>query len=291
MVLAMVACGSTSATQTASHVGTSSPNPVTMAATQTTIDFGGRSRMYLAYRPAALDPGKQVPLILALHGYTQSATALEGWTRFNELAAGYSFEVVYPQGVKNSWNAGFCCGDARSENLDDVGFFRVLIDHLISTGGIDSKRVFVTGLSNGGLMSYRLACELSDHVTAIASVSGTMVVPLSGCHPQHPVSVLEMHGSADDVVPYDGGDTGFGYFPSSNAVISDWVGNNHCAGKGTTTTSGVVTTEQWSACRGSTIVRLDTIAGGEHTWYGAVPGEPNATQVVWDFFSHLPVRA
>jgi len=281
-VLAIVACGST--------VASSLPIPVTMAARQGTIDVGGRSRTYLVFRPASLGAGKQVPLVLALHGYTQTAPALEGGTRFNELATTDGFEVVYPGGYHNSWNAGFCCGDAQSEKLDDVGFIKVLIDHLISTGGIDSTRVFVTGLSNGGFMSYRLACELSDHVLAIASVSGTMVTPLSGCHPQHPVSVLEMHGTADDIVPYDGSGTGIGYFPSSSAVISDWVENDDCTGKATTSTSGVVTTEVWSACRGGTMVRLDTIAGGTHAWFGAVPSEPNATQVVWEFLSHLPAR-
>lgn len=246
---------------------------------------------YLVFRPASLDAAKQVPLVLALHGYTQSATALEGWTRLNDLATSGGFEVVYPQGYQNSWNAGICCGQAQAEKLDDVGFIKALIDHLISLGGIDPKRVFATGLSNGALMSYRLACELSGSIAGIASVSGTMGVSESSCHPDLPVSVLEMHGTADDLVPYDGGDTGFGYFPASKVVIAEWAGNDHCTGNGTTTSSGVVTTQLWSTCRGGTIVRLDVIAGGAHTWFGSVPGEPNSTQVVWDFFNHLQVRA
>lgn len=257
------------------------------------MDSGGRERHYFAYRPPNLGASAQVPLVLALHGYTQPATGLEGTTRFNDLAYAEGFEVVYPQGVQNSWDAGFCCGDAISEKIDDVAFLKALIDKLIVAGGIDSKRVFVAGLSNGAFMSYRLACQLTDRIAGIASIAGTMVVPLSGCHPATPISVLEMHGDADDIVPYGGGDAGFGgAFPSVATVIGEWVANDHCTGAASTTTTGAVKTDVWSSCSGGTSVRLDTIAGAGHTWFGSGGGgsEPNATQVAWDFFSHVRAR-
>ena len=261
-----------------------------MAAVAATMDSGGRERHYFFYRPANLG-SKQVPLVLALHGYTEPATDLEGTTRLNDLAATAGFEVVYPQGIQNSWNAGICCGDAVSEKIDDVAFLKALIDKLIAGGGIDARRVFVTGLSNGAFMSYRLACELPDRIDAIVSVAGTMAV--TSCRPAKPISVLEMHGDADDVVPYDGGDTGFGPFPSVHAVIARWLANDQCSTAQATTTNGTVRTDLWNMCAGGTIVRLDTIAGAGHTWFGAdgAANEPNATQVAWDFFSHLTARS
>ena len=238
----------------------------------------GVQRTYLVVRPAGVDSAHAIPLVIALHGYTLNATWMESNTGFDEEAAREGFVVVYPQGIKNSWNAGTCCGHNAG---DDVGFIRNLIDRLVAGGEVDPRRVFVTGMSNGAAMAQRVACELADRVTAVASVSGSLLV--ESCVPSRPVSVLEIHGTEDSVIPFRGGFTsGLGAFPSTMSVMETWERVDGCADPAVVTRSGSTTTSSWGACHSGAVVMLAAIAGGKHVWFGP------ATKTSWDFFSRVP---
>jgi len=134
-----------------------------------TVD--GLVRSYTLVRPLVPHPGQLVPLVVAIHGYTVDSTWMEKTTQFDELAKSARFIVVYPQGLNNSWNAGSCCGDNHNA---DVAFIRELLDRLVADDQVNPNRVLVTGMSNGGMMAHRLACDLSDRILAIASVSGAL---------------------------------------------------------------------------------------------------------------------
>lgn len=268
------------------------PSPAPAGPQHASLNLGGLERSYFVVVPP--NRGGPLPLVLALHGYGGSAAGLEGNSRLDEEGIKGGFVVVYPDGVGQSWNAGICCGAALSEKVDDVGFIKQLIDRLEHDYRIDAKRVFVTGLSNGGMMAYRVGCEIPDRVLAIASVSGTMAI--ADCHPLRAISVFEVHGTGDTSIPYAGGVDALGVTgPALESVIADWASRDGCTGKASQTQSGITKTSVWNTCTGGTTVRLDAVVGGHHTWFGSsidpVPGEPSASAVVWDFFSHLDVRS
>jgi polyhydroxybutyrate depolymerase len=272
------ACGGSVATRTP----TQSPSAIQNA----TMTVSGELRSYTVFSPLSLDPKKLVPLVVAIHGYTVDSTEMETSSHFDDQATRGGFIVVYPQGLNNSWNAGSCCG--RNSN-DDVGFIRDLIDRLIKSGHIDRTQVFATGMSNGGAMAQRLACDLADRVTAVASVSGSLLTV--SCNPSRAISVMEMHGTADSLVPYKGGSTpGLGYFPPTMSIMQRWANVDGCAATPAVGQSGIATTYSWSGCRDGTSVVLEAIAGEDHTWFAPenMPGEPDATQVTWNFLSHAP---
>jgi polyhydroxybutyrate depolymerase len=284
LALQMGACGGSVASLTAR------PSPA--VSHEETITVGGEVRHYLVFRPLSLPP-QLVPLVVAIHGYTLSSGWMEAYTHFDDQATKGGFVVVYPEGEVGSWNAGSCCGYAMTQNVDDVGFIRQLVDRMLSTGHVDPKRVFVTGVSNGGVMAHRIACELSDRVSAIASVAGALIA--YSCNPTHPISILELHGTEDRAVPYGGGFVpDFGPFPATLSMMKHWASLNGCAASPTVTQNGTITTSTWGGCRGGVVVVLDAVNGGGHDWFGCdscLSGDPNATAVVWDFFSHLPERA
>ena len=186
--LGLVACGGSAATP--------SPSPVQRGA----ISVDGQLRGYRVFRPPALR-SRPAPLVVLLHGCLPGANGqgAASAVKFDDKATSAGFVAVYPDGIEGCWNAGRCCGTA-----DDVGFIRLLLDRLLRELPIDRSRIFVTGASGGAAMAYRLACELSSRVTAIASVSGGSSLD-TPCRPARPGSVLEMHGSDDSRLPYHGG--------------------------------------------------------------------------------------
>lgn len=170
-----------------------------------TVD--GLTRTYVVHVPLNLDPKKPAPVVLALHGATMTGPLMAWFSGLNAKADTAGFIAVYPNGTGRRssyfWNAGNCCGEAAQNNADDVAFIRAAIDDLATTYRIDTRRVFATGMSNGAMMAYRLASELSDRIAAIAPVAGTMAC--NDCHTTRPVPVLHIHGTEDEYGPLGGG--------------------------------------------------------------------------------------
>jgi polyhydroxybutyrate depolymerase len=262
-------------------------SPTPSGAQRETLNVGGQERNYYVLRPTSRKG--RLPLVMALHGYTQSAQGLETKTKLDSDAVEAGFILVYPEGINRSWNAGNCCGDAQSQNLDDVAFIKQVIDRLVNTGQVDPMGVFATGISNGGEMDYRLACELSDRVVAIASVAGDHGVAV--CNPTRPVSVLEIHGTADTVVPIEGTYLGSRSVAPALSTMKRWAQIDGCTVGPTVTESGIIKTTSWSGCRDGTAVKLAAVNGAEHTfWLNPIPGQPEVNKFIWDFFSHVPAR-
>ena len=190
----------------------------------TTAD--GRVR---SYRVSDLSNGEPAPLLFVLHGFGGNAQAMSSFTNIENSLDEYDLDavVVYPsgtgaeQGLPQSWNAGTCCPFATFELVDDVAFFDELIASLISQYDIDTDRVWVVGHSNGGMMAYRLACELSTRVTAIGVAAGALVIDT--CAPVRPVSALHVHGELDTVVPLTGGNSLGIVFPSTQLSVETFA--------------------------------------------------------------------
>ena len=232
--------------------------------------FGGLNRTYAVYLPASFQPDETLPLVVALHGLTQNGASMMSFSGFNAIADTGNFVVVYPDGISNAWNVGFSGGSTA----DDVGFLVALVDSLHQQYNIDNNRVYATGFSNGGFMSYKLACEVPATFAAIASVSGTMTeASLANCHPAMAMPVLHIHGTSDFVVSYTGN---YGNV-SADAVLAVWTGFNNCPSipvvedlPDLVSDGSTVERYTWAPCDdGSEVVLLKVLNGG-HTWPGSV---------------------
>ncbi|MGB2623960.1 MAG: PHB depolymerase family esterase [Candidatus Acidiferrum sp.] len=264
-----------------------------------TMRFDGRTRRYILHIPLNHDSAKQVPLVMVLHGATQSPESAERMSRMSELADKNDFIAVYPSGTGRdaaarvpTWNAGACCAYAMQNNVDDVGFLRTLIDQLERDDNIDPKRVYVTGISNGAMLSYRLACELSGKIAAIAPVEGAQDVE---CIPTDRVSLIVFHGTADHLVPFNGGSTPFqmGSERKDNSVagaISFWVKKDGCSPTPEHAESAEVHTDFYFGCQDGSAVALYAIQGGHHMWPGLrISGNHvPASEIMWQFFAAHP---
>jgi polyhydroxybutyrate depolymerase len=260
-----------------------------------TLEFGGRTRTYLVHPPKGYE-GK-LPLVLVLHGAIQGATNVERMSGMSAKADKENFLAVYPNGTSGSglaptWNAGACCGYAQMNKVDDTGFLRALIDRLEHDYPIDPKRVFATGISNGGMMSYRLACEMADRIAAIAPVEGAQDVE---CRPSGPVSILIFHGTADFLVPYNGGTTPFQLGPKRSdssvpSTVSFWVKQDGCTTTPERKETNQLRIDTYSGCKESAGVTLYTIFGGRHMWPGTTLSRNSipATDIMWSFFAAHP---
>jgi polyhydroxybutyrate depolymerase len=268
--------------------------PVAAGTTQVrTMQSGGLTRTYRVYRPTGLTG--RVPVVMMLHGgfgTGQQAQRAYGW---DQKADAGRFLVVYPDGVSNTWNAGTCCGAAMRGNVNDVAFLGALLNRVVASDGGDASRLYVTGMSNGAMMAYRLACELPGKLAAIGPVAGTMTV---GCETGAPTSVLHIHGLDDRNVRYEGGvGEGFAHDvrPSVPATVARWRQIDQC-GPATISSDGPVHTDT-ADCLAGTTVRLITIDGAGHQWPGSrsrlasdlIADPPSdaldATAVLWAFFS------
>jgi len=271
-----------------------------------TLTIGGLQRSYILHLPVPFDDSHPLPLVFDFHGGLGNAESQLRTSGFNALADEKTFIVVYPNGSGLlgdkllTWNGGTCCGYADKHDIDDVGFIRALLADIESSYKVDPKRIYATGLSNGGIFSYRLACDASDIFAAIGPVSGTMNV--SPCEPIEPVSVIHFHGTADEHVPYNGG---FGDksltdvpFTSVTDSINFWLKFDRCAVIPETEKFSDIQHDVYSKCANGTAVELYTILDGKHAWPGssgpAWPGgdQPtqsiSATEIMWDFFTAHP---
>lgn len=264
-----------------------------------TLTFGGVSRTVDVHVPKNYDPKKPSALVLDFHCYGGDEKQEQGLTHINEKADAAGFVSVHARGTGGllSWNAGACCGDAKTTGVDDVGFVRAMLDVLDATLCLDPKRIFATGFSNGGFLSYRLACELADRVAAVAPVAS--VLGITSCAPKRPVPVMHFHGTSDPLVPW-GGDPSLGY-PSVLDTHAGWAKRNGC---GSTTKEiyrkGDTHCDTYDGCPAGVAVTLCTVDGGGHTWPGGFaalgPGngkmttDISATDAMWDFFVTHPMR-
>ena len=172
-----------------------------------TLTVGGLNRTYVVHVPKGHDPKTPMPVVLALHGATMNGPMMAWFSGLNRKADEAGFIAVYPNGTGSfssfTWNGGNCCGSAMQNNVDDVAFIDALLDDLIASYHVDTRRIYATGMSNGAIMAYRLAAELSDRIAAIAPVSGAVGTEIS--QSKRPVSVLHFHGTMDEYIPFQGG--------------------------------------------------------------------------------------
>jgi len=272
------------------------------------LSVGGRERTYLLHLPPVYDGRHLLPLVIVLHGGGGNAPGAVRMTGFSPKADKEGFVVVYPNGSGRlktrllTWNSGNCCGYALDNEVDDVGFIRALIEELVKTRSIDPTRVYATGMSNGGMMTYRLGCELADKLAAIAPVAGALNV--ENCAPANPVSVIIFHGTADEHVLYGGGepirkvDIHRRVDKSVSYAVSFWVKQDGCAATPQRSEKGNIRTEIYSGGKGGTEVAVYTVNGGGHAWPGGeaylLGAEPtkeiSATDLIWDFFVRHPKK-
>jgi polyhydroxybutyrate depolymerase len=276
-----------------------------------TLTVGGRARSYLLYAPDNLQKSRPVPLVMVFHGGGGNAQGIARTTNMHQLAARYGFIAVYPNGTgaegnrRLSWNAGSTPpqGYAENQNVDDIGFVKAILRQLQQSYPIDSKRVYATGLSKGGMFAYRLACDLSDQIAAIAPVAGSLTY--AQCRPARPVAVLHIHGGNDQNVPLEGGrgvaSAQMANYPSALQGLDQWRRRNECA---TATAQTTVTADtnrfSYEGCKSGGEVTYYIVRGGGHGWPGSTPkprqqqrgiyisNQLKASEEIWKFFAAHP---
>lgn len=256
-----------------------------------TLTHNWKERTYILYIPSSYNSANPTPLVFNFHGLGSNATEQMGYGDFRLIADTAGFIIVHPQGLKNSdnlnyFNAGF------DNDVDDIGFTHSIINSLLSEYNIDRERIYSTGMSNGGYMSYYLSRH-SDHFAAVASVTGAMIINWNGT-PKYPTPILSIHGTNDLIVPYDGNYHSL----SVDDAINYWVDYNNCnttpirtdlpntnTGDGSTVTKYVFT-----ECDSNASVELYKITGAGHTWPGSYTGlsqtnyDIDGAEVIWEFF-------
>ena len=266
------------------------------------ITHDGIERDYILYVPEIYDGSTAVPLVLNFHGFGSSASQQMFYGDFRDIADTEGFLLVHPEGTtligNQFWNVGF---PGLSSTIDDVGFTEALIDELATLYTIDLDRVYATGMSNGGFMSFLLACQLSEKIAAVASVTGSMTQDtFDDCNAQLPTPVLQIHGTEDDVVLYNENNLSL---PIPD-VISYWVDHNNCETTPTTTTLPDVDVSDGSTIEHSVYEDGDNgittehmkVIGGGHTWPGSVLNtagtnqDIDASMEIWLFFSRYDIN-
>lgn len=272
------------------------------------FEHNGVTRMYRLHVPIKYNPQNSMPLLLALHGGggDMSYQANDKYYKLISKSEEAGFIVAFPNGYSHfksgkfaTWNAGKCCGDARDKQVDDVGFIKELVSRVVSQLNVDKNKIFTTGMSNGAMMSYRLACEMSDTFKGIAAVAGTDNT--INCSPKNPISILHIHAKNDDHVLFNGGSgkgvkdkTKITEYSSVPNTVLKWVDFNGC----NKTPKRVLETEGaycdlYAPCKNNTKVKLCVTETGAHSWPGGekVRGSESnskaisANDIMWDFFN------
>lgn len=290
------------------------------------LDHDGVLRHAYSHLPPGEPPAEGWPLVVALHGGGSTPLGMMHFSEILRASDAYGFVVVLPAGTGPSaefltWNAGRCCGHAARRQVDDMGFLRRLLDDALTRWTIDPRRVYATGISNGGMMAYRLAADLRDRIAAIASVAGALV-----CDPPplaRPIPLIHFHGTEDEFVPYAGGRGARSLrrvdFPSVAESLSRW--RSACglagfdaseilySGKEATAHDGwvpqsdrqiVVERHVHARHAASDVIVEIKIDGGGHTWPGVAPPLPfmgptvmsvSANRLIWEFFEQFRLPA
>jgi polyhydroxybutyrate depolymerase len=275
------------------------------------LAVGGLQRSAIVHVPPLYDRAVPMPVMLAFHGGGANAENMVRFSGLNEKADEAGFIAVYPNGTGRlsrmlTFNGGNCCGQAAANGVDDVEFTRRLLDDVANACTIDPKRVFATGMSNGGIMAYRLASELSDRIAAIAPVGGPMGT--KACRPGRPVSVIHFHGTDDAFAPFQGGRgrglSGTSFFSVDHSIAA-WVEADGCAPTpvtirlpDTTDDGTTVTRTTYGQGKDGAEVVLIVIEGGGHTWpgresrlasLGKSTRDISANDLMWAFFQRHPL--
>ncbi len=255
----------------------------------------GVYRNYTVHLPTGYSSSGAYPLVLNLHGYTSNASQEELYTQMDVSANAHGYIVVYPNGISNYWNA-FGTG------ANDVKFLTELIDTISAHYTVNTKRVYSCGISNGGYMSYTLACNIADRLAAIASVSGTMSTnTYSTCNPARKIPIMHIHGTSDPIVPYA---TGAANSIGVEQTLAFWRDTDVCRNisdttdlpNTNTTDSSTVQLIRYQQCVNSNEVRFYKIINGGHTWpggavniptYGNTNRDISATDEIWAFFDRF----
>jgi polyhydroxybutyrate depolymerase len=277
------------------------------------LEIGALHRSYVVHVPPHYDPKIPIPVVLALHGAETNGRMMASYSGLTKKADEASFAVAYPNGTGAdgfllTWNSGGSRRTGETSTADDVDYLRKVLDDLRTCLAVDAKRVYATGMSNGGMMCYRLASELSDRIAAIAPVAGTIAI--DNYRPKRPVPVIHFHGTADRLVPFSGPQNdsptkvfGFKSVPDTMRIL---VQCNACVSDPQTTElpdkahDGTrVTRKVYAAKEGGAEVVLYTIDGGGHTWPGHQPPirflgksteQISANDLIWEFFQKHPMK-
>ena len=254
----------------------------------------GEARKYLLHIPEGYDPAVPTPLVISIHGFAEWPAHQMNLSHWNDLADQENFIVVYPRGSSFPlrWRT-----EGIGESMLDVQFISDLIDQLQEEYNIDPQRIYANGLSNGGGMSFQLACKLPDRIAAFGGVAGAYRVSWENCQTEHPVPAIIFHGNADPIVPFEGGPSGSFDVPFPS--ITEWVGQmaakNGCdLTPESIPTDGEVTGFRYTDCDQNANIEYYIIAGGGHSWPGGEPlpewivgqtsDDINATRTMWTFF-------
>jgi polyhydroxybutyrate depolymerase len=262
--------------------------------TDATLRYAGLRRMYLLHIPSDYDNENAQPLVLNFHGHGSTDHVQESQTGMSILADQEDFIVAYPQGtIGQDHRTGWDTGPKTYPHVNDVLFTDNLITDLEATLCINPDRIYATGFSNGGGMTNLLACKLSDRIAAFAIVSGAVHPVEGGCHPPHPVSILDFHGTHDSVVPYIGNPVN-DLEPPINQWLEDWAKLDSCTNGPTTFAQQArVTGEKWTHCKEDTTIIHYRIQGGIHIWPSLATdgGAINATPIIWSFLKNYSLKA
>jgi polyhydroxybutyrate depolymerase len=289
------------------------PEPLGAGDHKRTLTVDDLKRTHLVHVPAKYDAKKATPVVLVLHGAMMDAKLMEGFAGLNETADKHNFIAVYPNGtgpggIFQTWNAGLFPGDLGKNKPDDVKYLGKVLDDVEGVLTVDRKRVYVTGMSNGGMMSYRVAAEMSDRIAAIAPVAGTLA--LEKYEPKRPVPVVHFHGTKDTLVPFNGpaikkDSPALLKFRSVEDTIKACLKANGCDEKVTETEIEMkadkikVTRKDYGKGKNNSEVVLYVIESGGHTWpgmsfnlgvLGACTNNISANEVMWEFFGRHSLK-
>lgn len=270
------------------------------------LEHGGRVRTFISWSPDGPGP---FPLVLALHGRLGTGAQQLKLSSFTALAEQERFIVVYPDGIDRSWADGRNNSPASEQGVDDVGFLTALIDEFVAHRGADGTRIYVVGMSNGGFMALTLACRAADKVTAAGSVTGFMGADFAkACAPVRPVPIAIVAGDADPIVPFAGGQVRGrpGTIIGAEATFARWRELDGCPAEPVITAlpdaapddGTTIERREASGCRDGSLVRLDVVKGGGHTWprgdrylpegiIGKTSRDVDASAELWRFFKPL----
>ena len=329
LALLLTACGSSSGDDTAgSSDGSTSATPTTSATSGATTDVTGATtdattgpadstgatmetgstggddsglidaRPYMLLVPDSYDPATPTPLVVMLHGYGVTGVIQATYFRLLDDADEHGYLLAYPDGTPDAggnrfWDATDACCNFAGAPVDDVAYLSALLDDVEASYNVDPDRIYFMGHSNGGFMSYRLACDIGERIAAVASLAGATWNDPTACPAAAPVNVLQIHGTDDRTIGYDGGTTGAATFPSAPQTVATWADKNGCGGALTdvdtidleVTIAGAETQRQeYADCVAGGDVVLWTIDGGSH-----IPNfDEGFADAVWEWFDAHP---